>query len=225
VRTHGDFGASAGQIRLFEQGRMRRMTPDGAFFASPDGREDDATPGHGEFVGALDRSGLLSEFRSAGGTTVLFSNVDNLGATLDWAILGWHLHQGHDMSVEVAAKRPGDKGGAPARVNGRMQLVEGFAFPPGFDQDQIPVFNTATYAFSAAALGRAIDLPWYVVEKTVGGVPVIQFEQLAGDLSAQLRTGYLEVERDERFIPVKSQEDVPTAQVLIRRKHAAMTCA
>ena len=101
-----------------------------------------------------------------------------------------------------------------------MQLVEGFAFPADFDQDTIPVFNTASYIFTAAALDRHIELPWYAVEKKVDGTPVIQFEHLAGDLSRDLNVGLLAIERDERFIPVKSQSDVPEAQELIRRKRA-----
>jgi UTP--glucose-1-phosphate uridylyltransferase len=215
---HAGFGARDGQLHCFTQYRFPRLHPDGSPFKSPDGSEDFAAPGHGDFPSAIQASGLLDSFLAQGGKYLLFSNVDNLGATVDLAIVGWHIQQGREMTVEVAAKAPGDKGGAPARVNGKLQLVEGFAFPEDFDQDSIPVFNTATYVFTAEALQRPLDLPWYVVEKTVDGQRVIQFEHLAGDLSCHLSTGYLEVDRDERFIPVKSQADVPEAQAKIRRK-------
>lgn len=222
LEAHDYFGTDPRRIQLFQQYRFRRLRPDGSFFESRGGHEDHAAPGHGDFVTALNESGMLDSFIQEGGRHLLFSNVDNLGATLDLAIVGWHIQHGHEMTVEVAAKAPGDKGGAPARVNGRMQLVEGFAFPQDFDQDQIPVFNTATYAFDAVALKRAIDLPWYVVEKEVDGQTVIQFEHLAGDLSGHLDTGFLEVDRDDRFIPVKSQSEVPAAQALIRRKRRVL---
>lgn len=218
LAEHRDFGADPGQIQCFIQDKFPRLTPAGEPFATDDPAEAYAAPGHGDFPTALQRSGLLDQFMAAGGKYLYFSNVDNLGATLDLAIIGWHVERGHEMTIEVAAKAPGDKGGAPARVNGRVQLVEGFAFPPEFDQDSIPVFNTASYVFTAAALARPVELPWYVVEKKVEGTPVIQFEHLAGDLSCSLSVGLLEVERDERFIPVKSQSDVPQAQALIRRK-------
>lgn len=222
LEEHAYFGADPGRVFLFQQYKFPRLNPDGSRFSSPDGSEDFAAPGHGDFVQALNESGALARFQSEGGKYLLFSNVDNLGATVDLAIVGWHVRQGLEMTVEVAEKAPGDKGGAPARVAGRMQLVEGFAFPAGFDQDQIRVFNTATYVFTAAALERTIELPWYVVEKKVDGQTVIQFEHLAGDLSCVLETGFLEVDRDERFIPVKSQSDVPAAQELIRRKRAVL---
>lgn len=220
LAEHHNFGAGLQQIQIFVQDKFPRLTPDGELWASDDPAEAYAAPGHGDFPFVLKQSGLLAQFLVAGGKYLYFSNVDNLGATLEPAIIGWHVQSGVEMTIEVAAKVPGDKGGAPARVGGRVQLVEGFAFPPEFDQDAIPVFNTASYVFTAAALDRPLALPWYVVEKRVDGVPVIQFEHLAGDLSCFLSVGLLAVERDERFITVKSQSDVPHAQELIRRKLA-----
>ncbi len=218
LEEHKFFGHDPAAVHLFGQYRFRRLAVDGTFFDSPNGDENDAAPGHGDFAEAFRESGLLGNFLENGGRTILFSNVDNLGATPDLAIVGWHAHSGADMTAEVAAKARGDKGGAPARVGGRLQLVEGFAFPPGFDQDSIPVFNTATYCFRAEALDRDFDLPWYIVEKKVEGHSVIQFEHLAGDLSVSLNCKFLAVDRDDRFIPVKSQEDVPEAQAKIARK-------
>jgi UTP--glucose-1-phosphate uridylyltransferase len=218
LEEHNYFGAAPGQIGCFLQDKFPRLQPDGGYFEPDDPSERFAAPGHGDFPIALRRSGLLDAFMQRGGRYLAFSNVDNLGASLDPAIVGWHIAGGHDMTIEVAEKAPGDKGGAPARVGGRLQLVEGFAFPKDFDQDSIPVFNTASYVFTASALQGPHDLPWYVVDKQVDGVPVIQFEHLAGDLSRTLSVGLLAVDRDERFIPVKSQQDVPHARELIRRK-------
>ncbi|MNX71820.1 putative uridylyltransferase [compost metagenome] len=222
LEAHSYFGSDPSRIYLFRQYRFPRLCPDGTFFRSADGTEDHAAPGHGDFVAALNETGLLQRFMAEGGRYLLFSNVDNLGASIDPAIIGCHIQASRPMTVEVAAKLPGDKGGAPARVNGRMQLVEGFAFPAEFNQDLIPVFNTATYVFTAEALAQPIDLPWYVVEKKVHGAPVIQFEHLAGDLTCSLDALFLEIARDERFIPVKSQDEVPAAQELIRRKRAVL---
>ena len=210
------FGMDPGAVHLFQQYRFPRLTPDGTRFESP--TEADAAPGHGDFVHAMRAGGLLTRFLADGGKTLLFSNVDNLGASPDLAIVGSHLQAGVKMTAEVAGKAAGDKGGAPALVNGKLQLVEGFAFPPAFDQDAIPVFNTATYCFDAQALDAEFDLPWYLVEKKVDGRPVIQFEHLAGDLSIFLESAFLEVDRDDRFIPVKSQADLLHAQSLIAAK-------
>lgn len=200
------------EVRMFNQFAFPRLTESGERFTSD--RPDLCCygPGHGDFVYALNFHGISEQLRQAGVTTLQFSNLDNLTATLDPLIIGWHLAHGAAMSVEVAEKRPGDKGGMPVRVDGKLRLVEGFAFPPDFNQDSVQVFNTASYVFSVAALAQPVTLPWYVVTKEVDGVKVVQFERLAGDLSAVLATRYLVVDRDRRFNPIKSQDDLARAR-------------
>jgi UTP--glucose-1-phosphate uridylyltransferase len=211
------FGLDPADVVRFQQYQMPRLAPDGGYFKE-EGVVSYAAPGHGDFPFAFKESGALDGFLARGGRYLLFSNVDNLGATVDLAIVGAHVAAGIEMTVEVAPKNPGDQGGAPARVGGRLQLVEGFAFPAGFDQDQIDVFNTANYVFTAEALARDFELPWYVVEKKVHGEKVVQFEHLAGDLSVFLTTQFLRVEREERFLPVKNVEDVPGVQAILARR-------
>jgi UTP--glucose-1-phosphate uridylyltransferase len=224
LEEHGWFGLDPSRVRRFQQYMMPRLAPDGGFFMQ-DGERSLAAPGHGDFPYAFAASGLLEAFRAAGGKYLCFSNVDNLGATVDLAIVGGHAASGKAMTVEVAPKNPGDQGGAPARVDGRLQLVEGFAFPPGFPHDQVDVFNTANYVFTAAALAGGVELPWYVVEKKVDGQKVIQFEHLAGDLSAVLDARYVRVDREERFLPVKNVEDVPGVQAILARRWPAKLAA
>ena len=141
----------------------------------------------------------------------MMSNVDNLGATVDPAIVGLHLERGAALTAEVVRKEPGDKGGAPARLDGRLEIIEGFRFPKGFDQDSIPVFNTNTFVLDAAAIDRDFELPYYRVEKTVDGRPAIQFERLVGELTAFLPTAFVEVDRegaDGRFLPAKDPDEL-----------------
>lgn len=218
LEENGWFGLEPDQVHLFRQGRLPRMVPDGSPFAGLPGHDAEAAPGHGDFGPMFRSSGLLDAFLANGGRTLLFSNVDNLGATPDPLLIGMHLKSGKTMTAEVARKAAGDKGGAPARVSGRLQLVEGFALPEDFDHGRLTHFNTATYMFDATALDRDLELPWYVVEKNLDGHPVLQFERLAGDLSCVLDLGLIEVRRESRFIPVKSQSDLPEARAAIRSK-------
>jgi UTP--glucose-1-phosphate uridylyltransferase len=219
LRAHDYFGLPERRVERFSQYEMPRLAPGGGVFYEQ-GRISLAAPGHGDFPFAFQEGGLLSRFVAGGGRYLCFSNVDNLGATLDPVILGCHIRGGAQMTVEVAPKNPGDQGGAPARVDGRMQLVEGFAFPPGFDHAQIDVFNTANYIFDAQALGTGFELPWYVVEKVVHGEKVIQFEHLAGDLSTVLTTRFIRVVREERFLPVKTPADVPGVAAVLQQRWA-----
>ncbi|MCA9718931.1 MAG: UTP--glucose-1-phosphate uridylyltransferase, partial [Myxococcales bacterium] len=198
-------------VRVFSQAVSVRLTSAGALARDEDGRPSLYAPGHGDMSFALRRTGALAEFLEGGGRTLLMSNVDNLAATLDPAVIGAHLEGGAAVTVEVVDKVPGDRGGAPARVDGALRLVEAFAFPSSFDQDRVPLFNTNTLVFDAARLDRDFELTWYAVRKRAGGREVIQFERLVGELTAHLPSRYLRVERsgpEARFLPVKSPEEL-----------------
>ncbi|MFW2388865.1 MAG: UTP--glucose-1-phosphate uridylyltransferase [Polyangiales bacterium] len=198
-------------IRTFPQFISLRVTPEGDLFRDASGELSAHAPGHGDLTFALRRSGVLKEFREAGGRILMMSNVDNLTATLDPAIIGAHLESGAALTAEMAPKEPGDKGGAPARVDGRPQIVEAFRFPEDFDQERIPVFNTNTFVLDAAAIDSDFPLTWFAVNKTVDGKPAVQFERLVGELTSFLDSAFLRVERhgpDARFQPIKTPDDV-----------------
>jgi UTP--glucose-1-phosphate uridylyltransferase len=200
-------------IKTFAQFISLRLTPEGELFREDSGALSPYAPGHGDLPFALRRSGILKEFRDHGGRVLMMSNVDNLTATLDPAIIGAHLDSGATLTAEMAPKEPGDKGGAPARVDGRAQIVEEFRFPEGFDQERIPVFNTNTFVLDAAAIDAEFHLTWFAVRKTVDGRPAVQFERLVGELTAFLDSEFLRVERhgpDARFQPIKTPEDLDT---------------
>ena len=93
-------------------------------------------------------------------------------------------------------------GGAPARVDGRLGLLEGPQFPPDFDHDRIPVFNTNTATIALDALDRDFDLPWLHVAKSVDGRTAVQLERLYHQIAWVLDTTFLEVPRSGRPRPV-----------------------
>ena len=198
-------------ITTFPQFISLRVSPDGELFRDGEGKLSAHAPGHGDLTFALRRSGILKRFREAGGRVLMMSNVDNLTATLDPAVIGAHLESGAALTAEMAPKEPGDKGGAPARVDGKAQIVEAFRFPEYFDQESIPVFNTNTFVLDAEAIDADFPLTWFAVKKTVDGKPAVQFERLVGELTAFLDPAFLRVERhgpDARFQPIKTPDDM-----------------
>lgn len=207
-------------VETFPQFVSLRLSPDGSLFRDSRGEVSPYAPGHGDLPAALRRAGVLAKLRAAGVTQIYMSNVDNLAATLDPAILGAHLESGKAITVEVADKAKGDKGGAPARVDGTLQIVEGFRFPEDFDQDAIPVFNTNSFVIDRGALERDFALSWFAVTKEVEGKKVIQFERLVGELTAFLPCLALSVSRegpDGRFMPVKDPPDLEVRRPAIER--------
>jgi UTP--glucose-1-phosphate uridylyltransferase len=212
-----------GEPLVFHQFVSLRLEPDGELFRDEEGRPSLYAPGHGDLFQAVRRSGVLASLRDRGVRVVTVSNVDNLGARIEPAIVGMHLLAERPLTSEVARKE-GDLGGAPVRVDGRLQLLEGPRFPPSFDQDLTPVFNTNTALFDVDALDRDYDLTWLYVLKRAGGRDSVQLERVYHEASAYLPTTYLEVPRRGprgRFFPIKTPEDLARAQGDLRELLAA----
>jgi len=196
-------------IHCFNQLISIRLEETGEVYSDEEGKPSFYAPGHGDFHHAFVNSGMLDKFLEQGGKYLFFSNGDNLPATLDPVVIGLHIKNGNEMTTEVAEKDPGDKGGAPAFVDGKLQIVENFKFPPDFDQDTIPVMNTNSFVFSADALKKEIELDFYVALKKVNGKVVVQFERLVNEMSIHLKAGFITVPKEGmngRFLPIKLRE-------------------
>jgi UTP--glucose-1-phosphate uridylyltransferase len=219
LREHGRFGLREAQVEAFQQFVSVRMEPNGDIFTTDDGGISPYGTGHGDCVPAFRHHGCLARFLARGGAHLFVANVDNLGARVSPLILGHHIAQQRDATVELAPKQEGDVGGAPYLVDGELQLVEQLRYPSGFDAGIVDVFNTNTFHFRAAALDREFDLGWYHVKKTVEGRPAVQIERLIGEMTRFLPTNYLRVGRsgpDGRFFPVKTPEDLASGRDQIR---------
>jgi UTP--glucose-1-phosphate uridylyltransferase len=205
------------QPQVFSQFVAPRLRPDGALFRDGSGAVSLYGPGHGDLLEAVRASGTLASLAERGVQHVTVSNVDNLGARVDPVVIGAHVLSGRPLTVEVARK-DGDMGGAPARVDGRMMLLEGFRFPPGFDHDTIPVFNTNTAVVDVEVLEQSFELTWLYVEKGVDGERVVQLERLYHEIAAFVPTTFLVVPRHGprgRFFPIKVPAD-------LERSHGAL---
>jgi UTP--glucose-1-phosphate uridylyltransferase len=196
-------------VACFMQNLSLRLTPEGALFKDAMGEPSVYATGHGDLVDALRRSPLLDAFRASGGKYVWITNIDNVGASIDEAVLGHFIartDEGFAVQCEVCSK-VGDRGGIPVFAEGKLQVLEEFRLPPGFDPASVDVFNTNTFLVKADALAES-ELRWtyFEVEKRVEGLAAVQFERLLQELTAELPTSYLRVEREgvrSRFLPVK----------------------
>jgi UTP--glucose-1-phosphate uridylyltransferase len=198
----------------FSQFVSLRLERDGSVFRGEDGRASPYAPGHGDLVDAIRTSGAVAALRARGVDVVAVSNVDNLGARIDPLVVGAHVLSGSAMTSEVARKE-GDMGGAPARVDGRLVLLETPRFPPDFDHDRITVFNTNTATFDLGVFDRSYDLTWLYVEKAVDGRTAVQLEHLYHELASFVPTTFLEVPRTGtrgRFFPIKTPDDLERSQ-------------
>ena len=197
------------------QGISARVTPDGHVFRSQNGNLSYYAPGHGDIFSTVAACEDFNTFRAGGGCYLHVSNVDNLAATLSPRVIGAHILAGKEVTVEVAPRYPGDKGGAPVKVDGRVAIVEGFRFPETFDHESLAVFNTNTMVMNAEVFASDPPLTWFRADKEVEGQKVVQFERLMGEITSFASSAFLSVPREGpegRFLPVKTPADLQALQ-------------
>jgi hypothetical protein len=75
---------------------------------------------------------------------LMLHNIDTTGAGLDPGILGIHVDSGATITTEVIPRVVEDRGGGLARVDGRVRLVEGMAFPDEKLEFDLSFYNSGT---------------------------------------------------------------------------------
>ena len=152
----------------------------------------------------------LKEVQKAGVRWVFLSNVDNVGATLSPTLLGAHRRLGRAITVEVVEGT--DSGGVPIQVDGQPLLAEAIRLAPGEPEQLAHVSSTNTFVFDIEALAAVPPLTRLFVTKTVQQQPVVQIETLVGEWTRFHPTTFLQVPRAQRFVPVKTPQDLPAAR-------------
>lgn len=223
ARARARAPVSTEHVRTFSQFLSLRLSGEGRLFRDEAGNVSPYATGHGDLVDALVRAQLLPEFKPK---YVWITNLDNLGASVDAAMLGHFIERECPVLVEVCDKAPGDRGGIPVRVDGKVQILEEFRLPPDFDPQTVSVFNTNSFLVRAEKLlGPTLPWTYFEVEKKVGGSPAIQFERLLQEISAHWDTQCLRVPRtgaESRFLPVKDfpelEARLPVIQEVLRAR-------
>lgn len=192
----------------------------------PGGGSEDAwtTGGHGEVYRALEKSGVLDALLAQGREYVFISNVDNLGATVDLAILQHVVASGVDFAMEVVARTRADvQGGVLVEGGGgRARLLELSQVPRAqqarFSLRAFSAFNTnslwvALRPCKALLAAGALKPPVLVSERTLrGGARALELETAAGAaIEFFERAAGILVPRS-RFLPVKSTADLLAIQ-------------
>jgi UTP--glucose-1-phosphate uridylyltransferase len=185
-------------------------------------------PGHGDLYTALETSGTLQRLLDSGHRYAFVSNVDNLGAVLDPAILAWFAESGAPFAMEVADRSEADrKGGHIARraEDGGLVLRE-TAQTPDEDADAFQdvtrhrYFNTNNLWVDLEALARVLSdrghvlgLPMIVNRKTVdptdGSSPAVyQLETAMGSAIGVFDGAQAIRVPRARLSPVKTTSDL-----------------
>ena len=183
-------------------------------------------PGHGDIYTALYSSGLLETLLGNGIEYGFIANSDNLGATLDEALLGFFTSRGHSLMMEVAKRTPADlKGGHLARhKNGSLVLREIAQCPKNEiavfqDIMRYRYFNTNNLWINLKFLKSLFEtnghlyLPIIINPKTVDpkntdSPKVYQIETAMGSAISLFQGSTAVRVSKDRFLPVKRCQDL-----------------
>lgn len=188
-------------------------------------------PGHGDIYTALITSGMLDNLLSKGYQYAFVSNIDNLGAVIDFKILGYFVQKQLPFMMEVADRTEADKkGGHLTQLsNGQLILRELAQCPeadlPDFQNiSKHKYFNTNNLWINLENLhrvmhqnGKILKLPMIRNKKNVNprdhnSEPVYQLETAMGSAIAVFPgAGAIRVPRT-RFSPVKTTNDLLTVR-------------
>ena len=148
------------------------------------------------------------------------SNIDNLGATLDFKIMKMLFAGNHEFLMEVTEKTKADvKGGTLIDYDSRLRLLEEAQVPKEHKEDfksvqTFDVFNTNNLWINLPAIKRNVEentLDMEVIVNTKmleGDVNVIQLETAVGAAMKCFRQSMgIKVPRS-RFLPVKKTSDL-----------------
>lgn len=181
-------------------------------------------PGHGDVYRALANSGLLDQLIEEGREFVFISNIDNLGATVDFEILKYMKDNDIEFIMEVTDKTRSDiKGGTLIEYDEKIKLFEIAQCPPEHVDEfksikKFKIFNTNNLWINLKAIkklveeGKTRNIDVIVNMKKSMGKDVIQLETAAGAAIEFFNNAKgINVPRS-RFLPVKSTSDLLVVQ-------------
>ena len=184
-------------------------------------------PGHGDLYLAMQTSGLLETLLAKGYEYAFVSNSDNLGATVDLAILGYFAEKQLPFLMEVARRQPADrKGGHLATHPEQGLILREVAQCPAEEMaafqniERYQYFNTNNLWLHLPALQRLLQhfngvlpLPLIRNEKPVDPTQpdsprIYQLETAMGHAIGLFPDAEAVETPRQRFLPVKNTNDL-----------------
>lgn len=204
--VNAQIGIDHSRIKYIDQFESYRLYPNNEVIIV-DGKPDLYPCGHGDIFPALANGDILQEFIDNGGKYISVVNVDNVFASLSPEIIGLHSFLKANVTCEVVNRSNNDSGGVVCVDRGQIQVAESYRIR-GTDISEFKWLNTNSLIFNSNLKIKPLGNSWNRVQKTVNGKLVIQHERLLQEITEAYDTKFISVNRNERFFPIKSLEDL-----------------
>ncbi len=233
------FGLGCDTVRLFMQGSLPSLSPDGRLLLAPDGGLLVNPDGHGGVIGALRRSGSLAAMQQQGVEQLFYWQVDNpLVRAPDPCFLGFHCREGARISSKVIEKAyPEEKLGTIVTMGGKQAVIEYSDLDEALMQargaDGKLLYSQGSIAIHilevAFLANPALLLPWHIARKkarvlnpTPEGTEIVERDAVKMEMfifdaiPAAGSALFFETERAEEFAPLKNREGVDSVETCLR---------
>ncbi len=216
---------------VFVQCRMPRINAETkAPFSCPDDPDQEwYPPGHGDMYHAIMISGIAEYLLTLGVEYLFIANIDNLGATVDPAILGFMHDNNLPFLMEVTARTEQDKKGGHLALNSKGEFILRERAQCSADElndfeniSKYSFFNTNNLWIRLKTIVQYyhnksfIKLPLIVNPKTIktahSCTDIVQLETAIGSGITELKGIPLIVPRS-RFKPIKYWEDLISERI------------
>ena len=233
------FGLGRDTVRLFMQGSLPSLSPEGRLLLGPDGGLLVNPDGHGGVIDALRRSDSLAAMQEQGVEQLFYFQVDNpLVRVPDPVFLGFHCREGARISSKVIEKAyPEEKLGIIVTTGGKQAVIEYSDLDEALMQargaDGRLLYcqgSIAIHILEVAFLANpALRLPWHIARKkarmlnpTADGAEIVERDAVKMELfvfdaiPAAGNALFFETERAEEFAPLKNREGVDSVETCLR---------
>lgn len=141
-------------------------------------------------------------------------NCNNVLATLNPFILAKHIDSKSKVTCEVVRRKEGDKGSVPIWYNNSLQLVQQSYL---IDEclKKAPFHSTNSMIVDVDVLRTDIPWTWHRVRRQSENRIIVQYERLLQQYTELFKTNYVLVDRDTRYFPVRTKDDLPAADRLL----------
>jgi UTP--glucose-1-phosphate uridylyltransferase len=187
-----------------------------------------APPGHADVYPSLFENGLLQDMKNKGYEYLFISNVDNLGATLDFEVVEKVMELDSPFVMEVSQRTENDKKGGHLAIDNlnRNYILRESAQVKTEDSDDFQnykkykFFNTNSIWIKIEELIKimnqnkgVLDLPLIINKKNINpsdskSEEIIQLESAMGSAISLFSNAKIILVPSDRFIPVKNTSNL-----------------
>lgn len=183
-------------VRCFNQYETFKLTPDNRLIAS-----EFETCGSGDVIPSLIHNGILRSFLDANGRYIQLVNVANVAARPNRDLMSMHTTLEHPITVEVVRKKFEDVGPTVCDHQGFDVVCEDRHIVGPEPAQRFTWTCTGTIVLDADMDWKSVPWRWDRTKRRTSGSLVVHYERNVYDLTHFFRTNYIEVDRDERYVP------------------------